>query len=304
MTLPLRQPGDQRIPPGRLISLPGDPTPIDVIAPSSGGNSIWVRTDPKTAAWRVVELPATLAADPLPWGRDLLIPGADGRVYLIDPVTMQSKAEPLVPVFDRDRRGRWRAPVLLDPNSVILADDTGRVRRLSIKKEPVPRLTIDAETSLDKGLSAEIACTPSAVILATTDQKIRALSARDLSPVGTWPLDAPLSGQPVSMSKRCFVYDNGGGVMAFGEDGRRQWAIKLDAPAVGSPAIDKETVWLLDREGRLHGRSLADGAPRQRVDLGIFPAGGLLTVGSQSFAPVARGSLQAIELESKFDRKP
>ena len=70
-----------------------------------------------------------------------MIPGADGRAYLIDPVTAQSKAEPLVPVYNRERRGRWRAPVQLNAKTVVLADDAGRVRRLSLRQTAESRFS-------------------------------------------------------------------------------------------------------------------------------------------------------------------
>ncbi len=178
VTLPLPRPGELRIPPGQVLTLEGDGRQTAVIAAPGGLNAVWVRDQTRPGAWQRLELPATLAAMPLPWGRNLLIPGTDGRAYLIDPLTAQSKAEPLVPVFDRDRRGRWLAPVRLDAGSVILADDAGRVRRLALKPGPVPRLVVEAETVLDKGIVADPASTGGAVIVATADQRVRALSAQ------------------------------------------------------------------------------------------------------------------------------
>ena len=79
---------------------------------------------------------------------------------------------------------------------MILADDAGRVRRLALKQKPVPRLVVEAETLLEKGIVADPASTGEAVIVVTADQRVRVLSARDLSPVGAWPLAAPLLGRP------------------------------------------------------------------------------------------------------------
>ena len=304
VTLPLPHPGELRIPPGHVLTLEGDGRPNSVIAPPGGLDAVWVRDQAKAGDWQRLELPAPLAATPLPWGRNLLIPGADGRAYLIDPLTAQSKAEPLVPVFDRDRRGRWLAPVRLDAESVVLADDAGRVRRLALKAAPVPRLVVDAETTLDKPIIADPASTGGAVIVATADQRVRALAARDLSPLGAWPLAGPLAGAPVSKGDRCFVTDGAGEVMAFGREGQRLWAIKLDAPAAGTPVIQDTTIWLLDRQGRLYARSLADGSSRERLDLGFLPAGGLRTLGSQIIAPVARGTVQLLQLPSPATFKP
>ena len=38
-----------------------------------------------------------MAADPVVWADAILVPGADGRVYLIDPSTGRSQAEPYRP---------------------------------------------------------------------------------------------------------------------------------------------------------------------------------------------------------------
>ncbi len=92
--------------------------------------------------------------------------------------------------------------------------------------------------------------------------------------------------------------------MAFGREGQRLWAIKLDAPAAGTPVIQDNTVWLLDRQGRLYIRSLSDGVPRDRLELGFLPAGGLRVVGSQIIAPVARGTVQLLQLQPGQSGKP
>jgi hypothetical protein len=82
--------------------------------------------------------------------------------------------------------------------------------------------------------------------------------------------------------------------MAFSRDGQRLWAIKLDAPDSGAPVVQDNTLWLLDRQGLLHTRSLTDGAARERLDLGILPAGGLKLIGTDLIAPVARGTVQLL----------
>ena len=87
------------------------------------------------------------------------------------------------------------------------------------------------------------------------------------------------------------MFDGAGGVLALGREGRRLWSIKLGDVAAGDPVIDGDRVWLLDRTGRLEGRSLANGASGQRFDLGVLPAGGLVLAGSETLVPVARGTI-------------
>ena len=192
--IPLPRAGESRVPAGKVLSLEGDGRETPVIVPGNGANAVWIEDTRSPGRWRPLELPAALAAEPLAWGRDLLIPGADGRAYLIDPLTTQSKAEPLVPVYNRERRGRWLAPVRLNPMTVVLADDAGRVRLLSLQQKPVPRLVVETEKLLDKGIVADPATTGGAVIVATADQRSRVLSARDLSPVVRLAPGSPAAG--------------------------------------------------------------------------------------------------------------
>ncbi|MFO0888197.1 MAG: PQQ-binding-like beta-propeller repeat protein [Isosphaeraceae bacterium] len=113
--------------------------------------------------------------------------------------------------------------------------------------------------------------------------------------MGAWPLEA-LAERPAVVGDRVFVFDTGGGVSAFNREGQRAWQVRLDAPATGPPIIDGDLVWLLDRDGRLHGRSLSDGSPRRRIDPGALPAGGLIGLGGRVLVPTARGTLQALSL--------
>jgi hypothetical protein len=92
--------------------------------------------------------------------------------------------------------------------------------------------------------------------------------------------------------------------MMFGKDGRRTWSTKLDAPAAGPPVIDGDRVWLLDRDGKLHGLSLADGTARRSFDLGILPTGGLRVLDGRTIVPSGRGVLQLLTSKSNLTSRP
>ena len=109
-----------------------------------------------------------------------------------------------MPDYDRDKPTRWLAPALLEDDAVVLADDSGRVRRLTRPTDPRPRLVVTAEVNLGKGLRAAPAATGGAVVLATDDGQVRALAARDLSPLGPGrsrhPWRRPLAPSPTTPS--------------------------------------------------------------------------------------------------------
>lgn len=298
VTTLLPRPGDPHAPNGFLRNLSREGKELSLIVPDRGGREVWAEDAEASGGWTRSELPSTLAAAPLPWSEGLLIPGEDGRAYLIDPTSGRSIAEPLVPQFERDRIGRWLTPAALDGESVILADDAGRVRRLTVKPAPDRRILVEAEATLDQPILADPACTRAAVVLAMSDGSVRSIAARDLSPVGSWKLDAPLVGAPRAIEGRVAVFDASGGVSLFDPDGRRAWTASLGVPAVGAPLIRKDVLWVLDREGRARGLAVADGRKVASIDLEALPVGGLIAVGSDVLAPTGRGVLQPITLEN------
>jgi outer membrane protein assembly factor BamB len=296
VTVPLPRPGEFRLPAGQRLRLDHQGRPLTVVVAQPPAKTLWVQDAARPSGWHETALPAASASELMAWGDAVLVPGADGRVYLIDPVTGQSRAEPYVPQFDRDRQGNWRAPARLDPDTVVLADEVGRVRRLGLKRAPVPRLTAEAEALLDRPIVSDPAATGGAVLVVTADRRVRSLAARDLSPVGAWPLEAPLSGRPVSLEDGGLIADRAGGVLAFGRDGQRTWSIKLGAEVVGAPAVLGRSLLFLTADGLLHVRARADGAPLESRPLGTLPAGGPLPAGNAALIPVGAGTIRPLAL--------
>jgi hypothetical protein len=289
---PLPRPGGFRLPAGPLARLENDG--VTVVVPGPGARHLLVRGGGE-GEFRPVELPVPLAATPLFWGRDLLVPGVDGRVSLLDPRTGEPRAEPFAPPFDRARPTRWRAPVRVVGDAVALADEAGRVRLLSRAEGPRPRLVVRAEVSLDQAIVVDPVSTGGAVVVVTADGRARSLSARDLGPTGAWPIEAPLAWPPAAVAGRAFLADSAGGVLAIGPDGQRLWTVPPgDAPAAGPPAVAGDVAWFLDRDGTLRGRSLADGSPRDPIALGILPAGAPRALGDELAIPVAPGTVRPI----------
>ncbi len=120
--------GTFRIPPSTLDRLEIDGATL--IVPEAGASRVLIRAD--STEFRAVELPAPLATSPIILGKNLLVPGLDGRIYLIDPKTGTSAADPYIPPFDRSHPIHWRTPVLLDAGAVALADSEATLRRLTV----------------------------------------------------------------------------------------------------------------------------------------------------------------------------
>ena len=304
ITQAIPRPGDFALPPGLHLRLETGGKPLTVIAPHERSNLLWVQGPDTSESWHRVGLPTAPAADPIAWGSGVLIPGLDSRAYLIDPLTGQSQAEPFVPKFDRDRQGTWFSPTRLDKDTVVLADDVGRLIRLDLKTAPIARLVGEAVRVLDQRIIAAPASTGNAVIVATADRHVRALAARDLSPVGSWALGAPLAGHPIRSGETCFVMDRSGGVMAFGRDGQRAWSIQLDSAVVGAPVVVDQLVWFLTQGGKLHVLALSNGQKREQLELGALPSGGLLMAGKQEIVPAGKGVIRPVAALPAGENRP
>jgi len=300
VVVPLPTPGSFRLPAGAVARVEGEGW--TAVVPALKSSTILVRAG--TGAFREVALPAPVGAPPIAWGKELLVPGDDGRAYLIDPVSGESRAEPFVPPFDRTKPTRWRPPVLLADGAVVLADESGRVRRLVRVADPRPRISVAVEVALGKTVATSPASTGGAVVLVTDDGRVRALAGRDLSPVGAWPLEAPLAAPPAAVAGRCFLADTAGNVLALGADGQRLWSTRLVTKAgpvvvAGAPAVRGQGVWFLSRDGQLVGRSLADGSPLADAPLDVPPAGGPVAAGDDLAVPVGLGTVRLLTIEAK-----
>ena len=306
VTSVLPRPGGFRVPASALATVEGEGW--TAVVPAIGSTTILVRTA-DSSEYKEVGLPCPVGAKPLARGKGLFVPGDDGRAYLIDPISGESRAEPYVPPFDKAKQSRWRTPASLGSDAVILADTSGRVRRINFVTDPRPRLVVAAEVALGGDLAADPVGTKSAAFLVTADKKVRTLAARDLSAAGAWPLEAPLATSPTFSGGRVFVADTSGNVLALGEDGQRLWSAKLTGQGdsvtlVGAPAVRDDQVWMLTRDGTLHARVLADGAPLTSVSLGVFPIGGPVAIGHDLALPTAFGSLRLLTIDAKSPASP
>jgi outer membrane protein assembly factor BamB len=282
---------DRQIPPGPLQRIEsGD---LTIVVPSTVADYILVREG--SGAFRRVNLPAALGAAPVLWGSDLFAPGGDGRAYLIDPKTGGSKAEPYVPPFDKAKPTRWLAPVKLEDDAVVIADTSGRIRRLIKQTDPRVHLAVSGEAEIRGGLATDPAASGIAVVLATEDGQIRSLAGNDLGALGQWPLESPRSLGPVSSSGHAFVADSAGRVLAFGGEGRRLWTVDMkESPPLGAPVVRDGSALFLGRDGTLHRRSLTDGKALDRNVLGILPSGGPWAIGPDIAVAVGPGSIRIV----------
>jgi outer membrane protein assembly factor BamB len=300
---PLRRPGYFHLPAGPLQRLEHDGLTILVPAPES--DHLLVR-EGNQGDFRRIDLPAPLGAAPLLWGDDLFAPGLDGRAYLIDSATGAPRAEPYVPTFEATKPTRWLDPIFLSGDSVVLADAAGKIRRLARLTEPRLRLAeVGEPVDVMSTIESDPAPTAAAVVVATSDGRVRSLAARDLSSLGAWNLEVPRAYGPVGLDgKNALLVDKGGGTFLFDPEGNRAWAADLgDAPPSGPPIVKADAIWILSQDGALQKRALADGSLLEQVDLLILPSGGLRSIGEDVIVGAAPGTARMLRKET-MDSSP
>jgi len=302
----LPKPGDFALPTGPLRRL--EAAGVTVLVP--GGDASYLLVREGAGDFRRIDLPAPLDAPPMFLGADLVIPASGGRAFLIDPKTGGPRAEPYLAVFDKANPARWKAPVRLGDDAVLLADESGKLRRLTRKEAGAegggPRLVATDEAGLGTPLAADPAAVGEAVLLVTTDKKVHARSARDLSPMGKTDLTAPLALGPVAAGDLVYVADAAGTILAFGPDGLKRWQVNLGgAPPVGPPILRGESALFVDRDGVLHRLALADGVPQaEAVPLDVLPSGPPQAAGDDIYLPVAPGSIRLLDAKATEVAKP
>lgn len=264
-----------------------------VLVPAADADRVLLEAE---GDYRPVPLPAHLAARPLAVGKNLLVAGQAGRVYLVEAASGLSVADPLVPPFDRARPTRWLAPAALDGDAFLVADAAGTLRRLVIEAGPRARLAVAAERKLDSPPLGDPAATGPAVVVATADLKLRSFAGRDLAPLGTWPINTAPALGPCAVGGFVFAVDAAGQVFCFDGDGRRLWTAHLRGRGVvGTPVVRNGAAWFATRdEGGVEGLSLVDGATLGQTGLDAAIAAGLLACDTDLVVPTGSSMLQTL----------
>ena len=262
-----------------------------VLIPTPDASQILVES---AGQYRAVTLPTNLAARPVVIGSNLLLPGQAGRVYLVEARSGLSVADPFVPPFDRSKPTHWLAPAALDGEAYLVADSNAVLRRLAVETNPRPRLVVAAERKLDSPALGNPAATGPALVVVTADLKIRSFAARDLAPLGSWPMTTPPVLGPCAVGGFVFVVDAAGQVFAFDADGRRLWTANLrQTRVVGLPVVRNNAVWFATRdESGVEALSLVDGTSLGQTRIDAEIAAGLLASDTDLVIPTGLSTLQ------------
>jgi len=193
------------------------------------------RRQPLRFEWRM--LPDPLDCPPIALGDRLLVPSKAG-VFLLDPRTAQTLAEPFGPRREPGVGLDWQLPAALDENQAVLADGHSKVYRLAVGEVPKPHLAAIGQVETTQPIAS-----PVAVI---GDVAYAVDAARTLN-VFKLPKLTRLEAQPQSLSGRCvwgprrvddcvMLATDDDRLLCLGADGKLRWQVELPyGPLAGTP---------------------------------------------------------------------
>jgi outer membrane protein assembly factor BamB len=249
------------------------------------------------------EAPAdALACPPVLFQGGLLMACTDGRVYLINPATGSSLAQPFQPPLAPGEVVKWqRAAVLPGGAKFAIADNRRRLYTVELKSSPQPHLAQVASAEVQVEIVSPLAAVGEslfAVVRGRATDSLATFAAADLAPGAETPLKGRVVFGPAEVGPRAFVASDLGGLFCVDEKGASLWNAPLSKgrPAGAPLAEGGDYVLALDdgRVSRLDGQTGRETAATSvGQPLGAAPisfAGRLLLTGSD-------GTLHVVSLE-------
>ena len=179
-----------------------------------------------------------LATPTLPIGDRLVACTTDGPVYLLD---ANGKADvlPYQPDLQPGKLVEWIAPAA-SGDSIIVADKSGKVHRLSVVAKPKPHLKSAATHSISSGLTGEVAALGQAVFAVSRstgpgNDTLFVLKVSDLSEAAKLPIEGRVIWGPRNMGNYVLVATDAGGLQAFGANGAVAWSATSPGKLAGAP---------------------------------------------------------------------
>jgi outer membrane protein assembly factor BamB len=240
------------------------PDPLRAATLADGRVAVW-KGGKTPLLWLV--RPGDRAGPPRPLAAELQCPpvALEGGLVLPEPGRLEWSSEAgslveafLLPVGDA-KPPAWKSLVGLDAERLAASDETGTLRVIRLRREPVPHLAEVASVKLDGGPVRPLAAAGDQ-ILAASGRRLQLIDSAGLRPVAEATFDAPITGGPWFAEMTASVQTEPGDLIALdGEKLREKWRVKLDATAAGPPLAGGEgwvvasqtgTVFVLDGTGQ------------------------------------------------------
>jgi hypothetical protein len=246
------------------------------------------------AKWITLPEPAT--SRPQAFQSGIAIGGQEGRIYVIDPTRQANLLEPYQPKAAASESLKRFGPAVVDDDSLLVSDASGKLTVLSVKAEPKPHLEVEREVALDEPLALAPVTLGKSAFAVRESNSLAVIDLATLEVIKT----APLGGKPVwgpeVVGDKLFFVTAGNELCCWNGDGEELWKLPLaHGPLTGAPIRHGDEWILLTRSGGVV-RVGAEGAELAHVatERPLFGRGAV--VGQYVVAPGADGTLNLIAL--------
>jgi hypothetical protein len=270
---------------------------VDLSAKSGSATAAPTRGAPATTPLREWQLPGRLYAPPAALGDRLLAPVEIGQVLLLTPKTGDLQSAPFQSRIERSAVPAWRTPTPLGDAEAVVADDRGRLVRLSIAAEPQPHLMATAEGELPQPIVSPLAALGETIFGVDAADSLVVVSAADLKAA---PLRHKLPGRcdwgPQRIGERVLLTTDSGHLLCFDAAGKQLWQSPLRyGPLAGTPLAAGEDLVLTATGGVVWWVTAQSGKEFGKLDTGLPLATGPVTLNRQLLVGGCDGSLYVIE---------
>lgn len=214
-------------------------TPDGAIVLSLGAGSDQLAVfDPRHTPkeFRPIVLRDPVGASPVPMAGGLLVPSRLGQVYLLDPRTGGSLADPFQIMLAAGQAIAWRKPAPVDQDSVILSDGVDRLYRLVVKDQPARHVAAAAEATLGGPIASDVAVLANFVCAVNENGQLMRFALPDLKPENPMPLEGRAAWGPRRAGQNIFLATDGDQLLCLDASGNLTWKIALaHGPLAGPP---------------------------------------------------------------------
>jgi hypothetical protein len=246
------------------------------------------------AKW--IALPEPASSRPQAFQGGIAIGGQEGRIYVIDPARQVNLLEPYQPRAAASESVKRFGPAVIDDDSLLVSEASGKLTVLSVREEPKPHLEVEKEAALDEPLAIAPVTLGKFAFAVRESNSLAVIDLATLEVIKTTPLGGKPAWGPEVVGDRLFVVTAGNELCCWDGDGEELWKLPLaHGPLTGAPIRYGDGWILLTRSGGVV-RVSAEGAELAHVatERPLFGRGAV--VGQYVVAPGADGTMNLIAL--------
>lgn len=217
----------------------GDETAIYLPAAGADALLLYQASNPSVQS---VPLPGSLAAQPVRWQNEVLIPLNNGALFLFNPLKQQALGTPLLVPLSPE--AGWQTPAILSNEVAVISDGQQLIR----VHRTTDGLQAAGSQPLENRCVSPLAAAGNWVWFADAAGTLNAFDGETIHAA----LESPTLFGPHSLGGKVLVGSTRGKLYSLGDKSEPSWQLQLtQAPPAGVVSVDSQTIALALTDGTL-----------------------------------------------------